>query len=64
MKAFKSLENRRILLKWTTRKINSQEGGLVHFLSSLMTAGLTLIKNVLTLIAKSVLISLGLTEVL
>ena len=55
-----SLENRRILLKETTRKITSQEWEFLHFLWPLMTVGLLLIKNVLTLLAKSVLISLGL----
>ena len=37
-----SLENRGILLKRTSRNINSQEGGLLNFLRPLMTAGLPL----------------------
>ena len=61
MKVITSLENRGILLKETTRKIINQEGGLLNFLKPLMTAGLPLMKNVLTPLAKSVLIPLGLT---
>ena len=61
MKVIKSLENRGILLKETTRKITSQEGGFLSFLSPLMTAGLPLMKSVLTRLAKSVLILLGLS---
>ena len=38
MKVIKSLENREILLKGTTRKITSQEGGFLNFLRPLMTA--------------------------
>ena len=60
-KTIKSLEDRGILLKITTGKITSQEGGLLNFLRTLMTAGLRLIKNVLTPLAKSVLVPLGLT---
>ena len=30
--AIKSLENRGILLKWTTRKITSQKGGFLNFI--------------------------------
>ena len=58
MKVIKSLENRAILLKGTTRKIASQEGGFLNFLRSLMAAGLPLLKSVLTPLANSVLISL------
>ena len=54
MKVIKSLENRGILLKGTTRKITSQEGGFLNFLRPLMTASLSLMKNVLTPLAKSV----------
>ena len=61
MKVIKSLENRGILLKGITTKITSQEGGFLNFLKPLMTAVLLLIKNVLTPLAKSVLILLGLT---
>ena len=56
-----SLENRKILLTGTTRKISSQEGGFLKFLRPLLTAGLPLMKNVLTPLAKSVLMLLGLT---
>ena len=48
MKVIKSLENRGILLKRTTRKIN--------FLRPLMTAGSPLMKSVLTPLAKNVLL--------
>ena len=61
MKVIKSLENREILLKGTTRKIPSQEGGLLNFFRLLMAAGLLLMKNVLTRLSKSVLLPLGLT---
>ena len=61
MKVIKSLENRGILLKGTTTKITSQERGLLNLLRPLMTAGLSLIKNVLTPLAKSVLTPLGLS---
>ena len=57
----KSLEKRGILLKRTTRNIDSRKGGFINFLRSLMAAGLRLMKNVLIPLAKSVLIPLGLT---
>ena len=47
-----SLENRGILLKGTTRKITSQDGGSLNFLRPLMTTALPLMKNVLTPIAQ------------
>ena len=49
MKVIKSLENRGILIKGTTRKIINQEGGLLDFLRLLMTAGLLLMKSSLRL---------------
>ena len=55
------LENGAILLKRTTKKSSSQKGGFLNFLRPLMSAGLPLTKNVLTLLAKSVLIPSGLT---
>ena len=58
MKVIKSLENRGVLLKRTTRKITSQERGYLNFLIPLMTAGLPLIKGVLT---KNVLLAFGLS---
>ena len=56
MKVIKSLENRGILLKVTNRKVTSQEGGFLIFLRPLMTAGLPLMKNVLTPLPKNVLL--------
>ena len=61
MKVIKSLENRGILLKGTTRKITNQEGEFLNFLKPLMTAVLPLMENVLAPLAKSVLIPFGLT---
>ena len=61
MKVIKSLENRGILFKGTTRKITSQEGGFLNFIRPLMTARLPLIKNVLNPLSKSVLLLLGLS---
>ena len=58
IKVIKSLENRGILLKGTTRKITSQEGGFL----TINDSWFPLIKNVLTSLAKSVLIPLGLSE--
>ena len=49
------------MFKGTTRKIISQERGSLNFLRLLMTAGLPLMKNVLTPFAKSILIPLGLS---
>ena len=48
IKAIRSLENRRVLLKGTTRKITTQEGGFLNFLKRFMSVGLSLMKNVLT----------------
>ena len=61
MKVVESLGNRKILLKGTARKITSQEGGFLNFLKSLMTAGLPLMKKILTPLTKNVLIPLVLT---
>ena len=61
MKVSKSLENRGILLKGTSRKITSQKGGFLKFLRALMTGGITLTKSVLTNLGKSVLLPLGLS---
>ena len=63
IKVIRSLESRGILLKGTTRKTTSQEGGFLIFLRPLMSFGLPLMKNVVTALAKSVLIPLGLTTV-
>ena len=48
-------------MKGTTRKITSQEGGFLNFLGPLMTAGLPLMKSVLTPLAKSVILPIGLS---
>ena len=48
MKVTKSLENGEILLKGTTTKVTSQEGEFLDFLGSVMTAGLPLMKSILT----------------
>ena len=56
IKVIKYLESRGVLLKGTTTKVTSQEGGFFNFLRPLMAAGLPLIKSVLTPLAKIVLI--------
>ena len=61
MKVIESLGKRRILLKGTNTKINSQVGGFLNFFRTLMTAGLPLTTNKITPLAKRVLMSLGLT---
>ena len=61
LKVIKSLENRRILLKVTTRKIATLKGGFLNFLRPLITAGLPLMKSVLTPLAKTVLLPFGLS---
>ena len=58
MKVITFLEKRSILLKG---KIISQEGGFINVLKTFITTVLPLMKNVLTPLAKSDLISLGLT---
>ena len=45
-------------MKWTTGRSINQKGG---FLSSLMAVGLPSIKNVLTSLAKNVVLPLGVT---
>ena len=52
IKLIKSLENGDHLLKETTRKITSETGEFLNFLRPLMTAGLPLIKSVLTPLAR------------
>ena len=61
LKVIKSLHNRGILLKGTTRKMTSQGGGFFNFLKPLISAVLALMKSVLTPLAKNVLIPLELT---
>ena len=48
-------------MKRATKQITSQEGGFLNFLRPLITAGLPLMENVLTPLAKSVLVPLRLT---
>ena len=55
-----SLQEIGILSKITTRNSISQEGGSLNFLRQLITAGLPLMKSVLTQLAKSVFILSGL----
>ena len=61
IKVIKYLENRGVLLKGTTRKFTSQEGGFLKFLRPLLTAGVPLMKSVRTPLTKSVLLPLGLS---
>ena len=61
MKVISFSEDRGILLGRTTRKTSSQEIGFVNFLRSLMSMCLPLVKNVVTPLAKSILVPLGLT---
>ena len=56
MKVIISLENRRILSKGSTTKSTSQERGFLIFFRPLITAGLPLMKIVLTPLDKSVLL--------
>ena len=56
MKVIKSLENRGILVKESTRKITSQEGGFFKFLRPLMTVGVLLINRVLIPLDEDVLL--------
>ena len=56
-----SLRNWGILLKATTSKIISQEGGFLNIVRPSMSAGLLLMKNVLTPLAKILVIPVGLT---
>ena len=62
MKIITCLENRWILLKGTSKKI-SQKEEILNFLAPLMKVDLSLIKNVPTPLAKSVLVPLALTAV-
>ena len=61
IKVIKSIENREILLKGTTGRITCQERRFLNFVRPLMTAGLPLIKRVLTPLDNSVLLPLGLS---
>ena len=48
-------------MKEITKKVSSQERDFLNFRKPLITGGLLLMKNVLTLLAKSILAQLGLT---
>ena len=62
IKLIKYLENREISLKKTNEKTNSHKGKLLRKLfDPLIKAGLTLMRNVLTPLVKSVLLPLRLT---
>ena len=61
IKGIRSLENRGTLLKGTTRKITSQEEEFPNFFRPLITAGSSLMKSVLTPLAKSALLPLKVT---
>ena len=61
IKATYSLEKKEILLKRTTKKVPSQKRGFLNVLGPLMKTGLLLMKNILTTLVKSVLITLRLT---
>ena len=59
IKIIKSPESSRILLKGTTGKIMNQKGRFLGYvLGPLVKVGLVLMKNVLTTLAKGVLIPL------
>ena len=49
-------------MKETPRKLTSQEGGFFNFLRPWISAGLQLIKKVVTPLAKNVLMPLGLSQ--
>ena len=51
IKVIRSLENKAILLKGTTKKITGHERGFLNFLKPLITTGLPLMKNVHTSLA-------------
>ena len=59
VKVIKSLKNRGILLKGTARKITNHEREFSKFLRSFKTACLPLMKDVLTPLAKSVFLPIG-----
>ena len=61
VKVTESLKNRGSLLKGTAGKIVSPERGLINFLGPLLKIGLSLMKYLPMPLAKSVLITLGLT---
>ena len=56
IKVINSLENRGVLLKGTTRKISIHKQEFLNFLRPLMSVGLPIMKNVLTSLAKNLLV--------
>ena len=61
-KVISPLENTEIFLKWTAKKITSQEGEFLNFIRPLMLIGLPLMRNVPTPLSKRDLgLPLGLT---
>ena len=64
VKVIRSLENREILLEGVTWHIIRQEGGCLNFFKSLMLVGLPLMEDLITPLAKSVLVPLGVTVAL
>lgn len=57
-----SLQNRRILLNWTTRSIIIKQRGLLNLLGPLTRAGLSLMKNMPTSLVKVVDPTLGVIQ--
>ena len=62
IKVIITLKSRVTLIKGTTRKINSQEGGVLKFYAPLTSVTLPSMKDVVTQLVKRVLVSLGLME--
>ena len=61
IKVIHSLEKKGNLLKGTTTKITGQERGFLNFVRPLMTAGLPLMKNILTTLTRNFLLPFGLS---
>ena len=60
IKVINSLENRRIWLKRTNKKVTSQKGGFLNFLGPLIKILSPLMKNVHPSLVESALVPLGL----
>ena len=61
IKVIRSLENKGILLKVTTREISSQKVGFLNCLRPIVSGRLPLMKNVHATLVESIFILLGLT---
>ena len=61
MTVIKSLKNRWILLKQTIKKVVGEEEFFLNFLGPLLWTGSPFMKSIITLLAKSILVPLGLT---